>query len=105
MLRQPRSFSKRTSGPSAGEIQRSPPPRDGPDMVIGNLIEVGVAVTDLDAAGRTFANLLGARMTNPIRAPMFSMDFRMGRLEAVDFELMMPYAESSVVRRFIARRG
>jgi methylmalonyl-CoA epimerase len=62
-------------------------------------------VTDLDVAGRTFASLLGARVTNPIRAPMFSMDFRMGRLEDVDFELMKPYADNSLIRRFIARRG
>lgn len=74
-------------------------------MILGNLIEVGVAVTDLDAAGQTFAELLGARMTRSIRAPMFSMDFRMGRLKDVDFELMTPYAGDSVVRRFISRRG
>jgi methylmalonyl-CoA/ethylmalonyl-CoA epimerase len=74
-------------------------------MIIGNLIEVGVAVTDLDAAGRTFASVLSARVTGRIRAPMFSMDFRMGRLEDVDFELMTPYADDSVIRRFIDRRG
>lgn len=74
-------------------------------MIIGNLIEVGVAVTDLDAAGQTFASLLGARVTDRIRAPIFAMDFRMGRLADVDFELMTPYADSSVIRRFIARRG
>jgi methylmalonyl-CoA/ethylmalonyl-CoA epimerase len=74
-------------------------------MIIGKLIEVGVAVTNLDAASRTFATLLDARMTGRIRAPMFSMDFRMGRLEHVDFELMTPYADDSVIRRFIGRRG
>jgi methylmalonyl-CoA epimerase len=74
-------------------------------MMVGRLIEVGVAVSDLDAAARIFAERLGTRATAAIRAPMFSMDFRMCRLGDVDFELMRPYADESVVGRFIARRG
>ena len=66
---------------------------------------IGIAVPDLDAATRTFVRLLGTGATDPIRAPMFAMDFRMCRLGDVDFELMMPYAASSVVSRFIAARG
>ena len=64
----------------------------GSRMNIGRLLEVGVAVPDLDAATRTFVRLLGTGATDPIRAPMFAMDFRMCRLGDVDFELMMPYA-------------
>ena len=77
----------------------------GSRMNIGRLLEVGVAVPDLDAATRTFVRLLGTGATDPIRAPMFAMDFRMCRLGDVDFELMKPYAASSVVSRFIAARG
>lgn len=86
-----------------------PTPRDielaGSRMNIGRLLEVGVAVSDLDVATRTFVGLLGAGATAPIRAPMFSMNFNMCRLGDVDFELMMPYAASSIVNRFIDVRG
>jgi methylmalonyl-CoA epimerase len=74
-------------------------------MLIGNLIEVGVAVSDLHGASRTFAKLLRAQVTDTIPAPMFSMEFRMCRLGDVDFELMTPYAAVSPVSRFISRRG
>jgi methylmalonyl-CoA epimerase len=74
-------------------------------MLIGNLIEVGVAVTDLDAASATFATLLRGQVTDTIPAPMFAMAFRMCRLGQVDFELMTPHAATSPVSRFIAHRG
>lgn len=75
------------------------------DMNLGKLIEVGVAVKDLSAAARTFAALLGVHATDPIPAPMFSMNFCMCRMGAVDFELMAPYADNSVISRFLVRRG
>jgi methylmalonyl-CoA epimerase len=79
--------------------------RAGNRMNIGRLLEVGVAVSDLDAATRTFTHLLGAGATAPIRAPMFSMDFSMCRVGDVDFELMTPRAAESIVDRFIGARG
>lgn len=75
------------------------------DVKLGKLIEVGVAVADLRAATRTFADVLGVHATAPIRAPMFSMDFCMCRLGTVDFELMAPTDDNSVIKRFLARRG
>ena len=74
-------------------------------MIVGDLIEVGVAVADLHASSRSFAALLRARVAEPVRAPMFSMDYRMCRLGHVDFELMQPYGSDSVVSRFLSRRG
>lgn len=74
-------------------------------MIVGDLIEVGVAVNDIQASSRALAGLLRARVSEPVRAPMFSMDYRMCRLGHVDFELMQPYAGDSVISRFLSRRG
>jgi methylmalonyl-CoA/ethylmalonyl-CoA epimerase len=75
------------------------------DMKVGNLIEVGVAVRDLSVAAQTITALLGLPTTVAIRAPMFEMEFCMSRLGTVDFELMAPCESSSVISRFLARRG
>ena len=75
------------------------------DVNLGKLIEVGVAVTDLPTATRTFAGVLGVDATAPICAPMFAMEFCMCRLGTVDFELMAPSDDNSVIKRFLARRG
>lgn len=85
---------------------RSPSrPEAAAGMRIGKLIEVGVAVSNLAAASRTFAERLGTPVTKSIGVPMFSMDFRMCRLGYVDFELMAPRGQDGVIRRFLSRRS
>lgn len=74
-------------------------------MMVGKLLEVGVAVNDLPGASRTFAKLLRAPLTDTVRAPMFAMEFRMCRLGEVDFELMTPCAADGTIGRFISRWG
>jgi methylmalonyl-CoA/ethylmalonyl-CoA epimerase len=74
-------------------------------MDISRITEVGVAVPDLDAATKLFAELLGATVGEEQIVERYSMKFRMCRLGKVDFELMAPLGDTGVIADFLHKRG
>ena len=74
-------------------------------MGIESVLEVGVAVRDLDEATRLYTDILGARVGITMAVDMYKMRFRYCRIGDVNFELMEPTAEDGVMADFIKRRG
>jgi methylmalonyl-CoA epimerase len=74
-------------------------------MNVERIIEVGVAVKDLDMATKVYSDILGAKVGVTMNVDMYKMRFRYCRLGNVDFELMEPTAEKGVIADFIKRRG
>ena len=73
---------------------------------IGRLLEVGVAVDDVDAATTHFARALHAPVTEAmVEDAYFAMRFSMCRVGDVDFELMQSAGPDDLIGRFLARRG
>ena len=75
------------------------------DSNVGRLLEVGVAVSDLEAARAQLGRVFSAPTSDVIVDKTFSMRFRMCRVGHADFELMQPDGSDSLIARFIARRG
>jgi len=73
---------------------------------IGRLLEVGVAVKDLAAAGPDFSRALQAPISGVIEeADNFAIRFQMCRVGDVDFEVMESAAPNGLIEKFIRRRG
>lgn len=73
---------------------------------IGRLLEVGVAVKDLAAAGADFSRALQAPISGVIEeVDNFAIRFRMCRVGDVDFEVMENAAPNGLIEKFIRRRG
>ncbi len=72
----------------------------------GRLLEVAVAVGDLDAASGDFTHLLRAPVSAPVEGPeAFALRFTMCRVGRADFEIMESTRPDGLVARFIARMG
>ena len=74
-------------------------------MGIKKVIEVGVAVKDLDKAIKLFTEVLGAKAGETMTFDSYGMKFVMCRLGDVDFELMAPTRPEGVIGKFIEARG
>ena len=74
-------------------------------MGIERVLEVGVAVRNLDEATRLYTDILGAKVGTTMTVDMYKMRFRYCRIGDVEFELMEPTAEDGVIADFIRRRG
>lgn len=74
-------------------------------MAMEKVIEVGVAVKDLDNAIKLFTEVLGAKPGEVIDFDLYGMKFCMCRIGDVDFELMSPTTPDGVIGKFIEARG
>ena len=74
-------------------------------MGIEKVIEVGVAVKDLDKAVKLFTEVLGAKLGETMTFDPYGMKFAMCRIGDVDFELMSPTKPDGVIGKFIDAKG
>ena len=72
---------------------------------VGRLLEIGVAVVDLQAATERFEQLFAASASRVIADPQFGIEFQMCRVGDADFELMRSDGPGGLIDRFIARSG
>ncbi|MDA8336094.1 MAG: VOC family protein [Peptococcaceae bacterium] len=69
------------------------------------VIEVGVAVRDLDQATRLFVDVLGAEAGPVIDVKRYQMRYRMCRVGGMDFELMESTGEGGVIDKFLKSKS
>ncbi|MDY6856278.1 MAG: VOC family protein [Thermodesulfobacteriota bacterium] len=74
-------------------------------MGIEKIIEVGVAVKDLDKAIELFTEVLGAKLGQTVDFEPYGMKCAMCRIGDVDFELMAPTKPDGVIGKFIESTG
>lgn len=75
-----------------------------PLVDVGRLLEVGVAVADLDGAVSKFRRCFDAPTSIQISDPKFLMRFTMCRARTSDFELMQGQP-GSLIDRYVTRHG
>ena len=73
--------------------------------MIKRIIEIGVAVVDLKKTGDQLAGILGARGGPVISGQEFDMRAQMFRVGNIEFELMEPVSQISLIAKFIKTRG
>ncbi len=74
-------------------------------MSIEKVIEVGIAVKDLDKAIKLFTEVLGAKAGETTTFDSYGMKYAMCRIGDVDFELMAPTKPDGVIGKFIEAKG
>jgi methylmalonyl-CoA/ethylmalonyl-CoA epimerase len=88
---------------SRGSLPVSPPREGAPD--VRRLTEIGIAVEDLERAGRGYRDLLGAEESATFDVGAFRMAMRMFRVGNIDFELMAPAGDGGLIARFLMEKG
>lgn len=73
--------------------------------MIKRIIEIGVAVADLKKTGDQLARILGARGGSVISGQEFDMRAQMFRVGNIEFELMEPVSQNSLIAKFLKTRG
>lgn len=73
--------------------------------MIKRIIEIGVAVVDLKKTGDQLAGILGARGGPVISGQEFDMRAQMFRVGNIEFELMEPVSQNSLIAKFIKTRS
>gem|GEM_PF-322072 len=73
--------------------------------MIKRIIEIGVAVVDLKKTGDQLAEILGARGGLVISGQEFDMRAQMFRVGNIEFELMEPVSQNSLIAKFIKTTG
>ncbi|MFI5410192.1 methylmalonyl-CoA epimerase [Kaistia sp. UC242_56] len=71
--------------------------------MIGRLNHVAIAVSDLDAAVRTYRDTLGARVSAPLRLPEHGVVTVFVELPNTKIELLAPLGEDSPIAKFLDR--
>lgn len=71
--------------------------------MIGRLNHVAIAVSDLDAAVRTYRDTLGARVSAPLRLPEHGVVTIFVELPNTKIELLAPLGEDSPIAKFLDR--
>ncbi|MET4632677.1 methylmalonyl-CoA epimerase [Kaistia defluvii] len=71
--------------------------------MIGRLNHVAIAVSDLDAAVRTYRDTLGARVSAPLRLPAHGVVTIFVELPNTKIELLAPLGEDSPIAKFLDR--
>ena len=71
--------------------------------MIGRLNHVAIAVSDLDAAVRTYRDTLGARVSEPLSLPDHGVVTVFVELPNTKIELLAPLGEESPIAKFLAR--
>ena len=73
--------------------------------MIKRIIEIGVAVPDLKKTGDQLSRILGAQGGSIISGKEFDMRAQMFRVGNIEFELMEPVNQDSIIARFLKTRG
>lgn len=68
--------------------------------MIGNLNHVAIAVTDLDAAVKVYAQSLGADVSEPLDLPEHGVTTVFVNLPNTKIELLLPLGENSPIAKF-----
>lgn len=71
--------------------------------MIGNLNHVAIVVPDLAAASRTYAETLGARVSEPLELPEHGVTTVFVELPNTKIELLHPLGEGSPIAGFLAK--
>ena len=71
--------------------------------MLGRLNHVALAVPDLEAAARLYRERLGAKVSEPRRAPEHGVTVVFVELENSSIELMQPLGKDSPIAGFLAR--
>ncbi|MBN9028029.1 MULTISPECIES: methylmalonyl-CoA epimerase [Kaistia] len=71
--------------------------------MIGRLNHVAIAVSDLEAATRTYRDTLGARVSAPLSLPDHGVVTVFVELPNTKIELLAPLGEESPIAKFLAR--
>jgi methylmalonyl-CoA/ethylmalonyl-CoA epimerase len=71
--------------------------------MIGRLNHVAIAVSDLDAAVRTYRDTLGARVSAPLQLPEHGVVTIFVELPNTKIELLAPLGEDSPIAKFLDR--
>ena len=74
-------------------------------MSVERVLEVGIAVKNLDEATRLFTDILGAKHEGTMEVEMYHMRFSYCQIGDVVFELMEPTSDDGVMADFIKRHG
>lgn len=69
------------------------------------VIEVGVAVRDLDQTTKVFVDLLGAEAGRIIHVERYKIRYRMCKVGGMDFELMESTGEGGVIDKFLKAKS
>ena len=67
--------------------------------MLGRLNHVAIAVPDLEAAGRTYRDILGARVSQPQHLPEHGVTVLFIELDNTKIELLEPLGENSPITR------
>ena len=70
--------------------------------MIGRLNHVAIVVPDLAAAARTYREVLGAKVSNPLDMPAHGVTTVFVELPNTKIELLHPLGENSPVAKFLA---
>ena len=71
--------------------------------MIGNLNHVAIAVADLDAAVKTYSQILGAKVSEPIDLPEHGVTTVFVELPNTKLELLLPLGEDSPIAKFVEK--
>ncbi len=69
--------------------------------MIGKLNHVAIAVPDLEAATKTYRDVLGAKVSEPLALPAHGVTVVFVQLENTKVELLNPLGEKSPIQGFI----
>ncbi len=70
--------------------------------MIGRLNHVAIAVPDLAAAAATYANTLGAKVSQPVDEPDHGVTVVFVELPNTKIELLHPLGDNSPIAKFLA---
>lgn len=71
--------------------------------MIGKLNHVAIAVPDLEAAVRTYRDVLGAKVSAPVPQPAHGVTVVFVQLDNTKVELLHPLGEASPIRGFLEK--
>ena len=71
--------------------------------MLGRLNHVAIAVPDIEAAARKYANVLGAKVSEPQALPDHGVTVVFVELENTKTELLQPLGDNSPIAAFLAK--
>jgi methylmalonyl-CoA/ethylmalonyl-CoA epimerase len=69
--------------------------------MIGKLNHVAIVVPDLDAATKTYRDVLGAKVSEPKTLPAHGVTVVFVNLDNTKVELLLPFGENSPIQAFL----
>ena len=69
------------------------------------MIAVGVAVRNLEQASQVFVTLVNATVGDAIEVERYAMRYRLGRISAIEIELIEVVADTGAIADFPTKQG